>query len=221
MPVAFADLAQTCAPTVAVETVAAVASLESAFSPFAIRINSGLPLHEVPKTKAEAIEVATTLIAQHQDVDLGLGGVNADDLGRLDLTVADAFEPCANLKATARLLDGYYRAAINGGATPAKAETVMLQSYYGRGDASVGEMVGYDKQVRVEAKRLQPKLAALIIDPANTPGAADTAEAPALAQAAGPAAPRREAKPAPWDVFTIGRKSSVLVFQNGKPEQTE
>ena len=41
MPVAFLDLAQTCAPFVASETLAGVVSLESRFAPFNIRINSG------------------------------------------------------------------------------------------------------------------------------------------------------------------------------------
>ena len=220
MPVAFADLAQTCAPTVQVETLSAVVSLESGFAPFAIRINSGTPLRDLPNTKAEAIELATTLIAQRQDVDLGLGGINADDLGRLELTVSDAFDPCLNLKATARLLDRYYRVAIGKGASPGQAATMMLQAYYGRGDASVGEMVGYDKQVRDEATRLAPTLVSLAINPANTSASKDrVGEGPASAPpAAASPGPRRDAKPAPWDVFATGRTSSVLVFQNEQSE---
>ena len=171
MPVVFADLARTCAPTVAVETIAAVVSLESDFFPLAIRINSGLPPGEPPKNKAEAIEAATTLIAQHQNADLGLGGVNAAELGALNLTVADAFDPCLNLKATAALLNRDYRAAINNGATPAKAEKVMLQSYYGHGNALIGKMVGFDSEVRREAMRLSPKLATLTIRPSQTSAA--------------------------------------------------
>ncbi|MFS8039506.1 lytic transglycosylase domain-containing protein [Xanthobacter sp. AM11] len=220
MPVAFADLAQTCAPTVQVETLAAVVSLESGFSPFAIRINSGTPLRDPPNSKAEAIEVASTLIAQHLDVDLGLGGINVDDLGRLELTVADAFDPCLNLKATARLLDRYYRVAIGSGVRPAAAVTVMLQAYYGRGDASVGEMAAYDKQVHEEAKRLAPKLASLTIGSAGRSTTKDRAgEGSALPPpAAAPPVARREAKPASWDVFATARKSSALVFQNEQSE---
>ena len=220
MPVAFTDLAQTCAPTVQVETLAAIVNLESGFSPFSIRINSGAPLRDPPKSKAEAIEVASTLIAERQDVDLGLGGINADDLGRFALTVADAFDPCLNLKAAARLLDRYYRTAIGGGARPAEAATGMLQAYYGRGDASLGEMVGHDKQVRAEAKRLAPTLASLTIDPVATSATRDRVGQGAAAPppAATPHVSRREAKPAPWDVFATGRTSSALVFQNEQSE---
>lgn len=63
MPAAFLDLAQTCAPIVAAETLAGVVSLESRFEPFAIRINSGVPLSEQPATKTEAIAMATSLAA--------------------------------------------------------------------------------------------------------------------------------------------------------------
>ncbi|CUX54108.1 hypothetical protein AGR7B_pAt0041 [Agrobacterium deltaense RV3] len=48
-------------------------------------------------------------------------------------------------------LDGYYRLALRFGADPARAETVMLQSWNGRDGPSVGEMAGYDEQVRKEA----------------------------------------------------------------------
>lgn len=224
MPVAFADLAQTCAPTVQVETLAAIVSLEGGFSPFAIRINSGLPLTDQPGSKAEAIEVATTLIAQRQDVDLGLGGINADDLRRLQLTVADAFDPCLNLKATARLLDGYYRVAISGGAHPAQASTITLQAYYGRGDTSVGEMAAYDTKVRAEAKRLAQQLSHLAIGTIGASAAKAVPTDPPVSEPtrAPPNSPppisQREAKPAPWDVFAAGRRSSVLVFQNQQSE---
>ena len=148
MPVAFLDLAQTCAPFVASETLAGVVSLESRFAPFNIRINSGRPLKTQPATQAEAIETAPSLVAEHHDIPLGLGGIGVEELQMLKLSIADAFDPCLNLRATATLLDGYYRLAVKAGAAPARAKQVMLQSYYGRDDPSVGAMVNYDDQVR-------------------------------------------------------------------------
>ena len=112
MPVAFLELAQTCAPFVASETLAGVVSLESRFAPFNIRINSGAPLKRQPSTKAEAIEIATSLVAERHDIQLGLGGIGAEELRRLKFSISDAFDPCLNLKATAALLDGYYRLAV-------------------------------------------------------------------------------------------------------------
>ncbi|EJZ16376.1 transport secretion system IV protein, VirB1, partial [Rhizobium sp. Pop5] len=80
MAAAFVDIAQTCAPMVQVETLAGIVSLESRFQPFAIRINSGPPLAAQPASKAEAIEVATSLIADHQDIQIGLGGIGIEQL---------------------------------------------------------------------------------------------------------------------------------------------
>lgn len=155
MAVSFTDLAQTCAPAIAIETLAAVVSLESQFQPFDIRVRGSSSLHEQPKNKAEAVETATVLMAEHKDVQLGLGGIGIAELPKFDLSIADAFDPCLNLKATATLLDGYYRLAVRAGATLQQAERVMLQSYYGRSDPSVGKMAQYDDQVQSEAKRLE------------------------------------------------------------------
>ncbi|WP_114836232.1 lytic transglycosylase domain-containing protein (plasmid) [Agrobacterium tumefaciens] len=224
MGATFVDIAQNCAPVVQVETLAAVVSLESQFLPFNIRTNSGMPLPAQLASKAEAIEVATSLIAEQQDIQIGLGGIGVEELRKLNLSVSDAFDPCLNLKATATLLDGYYRLALRFGADPQRAEMVMLQSYYGRDDPSVGEMVRYDEQVRNEAKRLSTKLASLAIggrpDPDNRD---DTPEEQAQSQLVQPV-PNQVAQTeetASWDVFRSRRRSSVLVFQNDRSEQSE
>lgn len=223
MPVAFLDLAQTCAPIVAAETLAGVVSLESRFEPFAIRINSGVPLSEQPATKTEAIAMATSLAAERQDIQLGLGGIGMGELRRLKLTISDAFDPCLNLQATATLLDGYYRLAMKAGADPDHAEQVMLQTYYGRDDPSVGAMVQYDQQVRQEVKRLGKSLAALMIgDGGQARGI--TEESPVDVAAEKPPGDRpvdERASVPSWDVFSSRRRSSVLVFQNSQMEQSE
>lgn len=219
MGAAFVDIAQTCAPMVEVETLASIVSLESRFRPFAIRINSGPPLAAQPASKAEAIEVATSLIADHQDIQIGLGGIAIEQLQKLKLSVADAFDPCLNLKATATLLDGYYRVAERAGDDPTLAETVMLQSYYGRDDPSLGAMVKYDEQVRRETKRLSPMLASLTIGgPDSRVG---LGEQPQDKVAPAPAKQSSQAEAASWDVFSSRRQSSVLVFQNDRSEQSE
>jgi len=219
MPIVFADLAHTCAPFVASETLAGVVSLESRFAPFNIRINSGLPLKKQPATKVEAIEIATTLAADHQDIQLGLGGIGLDDLGRMKLSISDAFDPCLNLKATATLLDGYYRLAVKAGADEARAEQVMLQSFYGRDDPSVGAMVNYDDQVRRAIDRLKPTIATLMIGNAaeveGAEAALPSADIVAEVVAENSAEVTFTDSTAPsWDVFNARRRSSILVFQN-------
>ena len=228
MPIAFLDLAQACAPFVASETLAGVVSLESRFAPFNIRINSGRPLKTQPATKAEAIEIATSLASERHDIQLGLGGIGMEELRKLKLSISDSFDPCLNLQATATLLDGYYRLAVKAGADPAKAEQVMLQSYYGRDDPSVGAMVNYDDQVRREIKRLGPTIARLTItDTGEGRGTDDPVTSAPVDVVAEVVAENSEQKTSSiastptWDVFNSRRGSSVLVFQNNQMEQSE
>lgn len=224
MPVAFLDLAQNCAPQVATETIAAVISVESGFHPFAIRINTDRPLAEQPKTRAEAIETATTLIAEGHDIDLGLGGINSGNLGRLGISVSDTFDFCLNIKASAALLDGYYQVALKSGATTAQAEAVMLRSYYGNGDASVGEMVGYDKKVLAERARLSDQLESIAIIETQAqalPARERAGESSAATIHSGPTSKgqqRSQPSVPRWDVYNAGRRSSVLVFSNEQKE---
>lgn len=206
------------------ETLAAVVSVESGFQPFAIRINTGRPLAEQPKTRAEAIETATILISEGHDIDLGLGGINSDNLGRLGMSVSDTFDFCLNIKASAALLDGYYQMALQGGATTAQAEAVMLRSYFGNGDASVGEMVGYDKKVLTERARLSSQLERIEIVEAQAqtlPARERAGGSSAITVDSGPAEKsqqRSEASVPRWDVYNLGRQSSVLVFSNEQKE---
>jgi type IV secretion system protein VirB1 len=216
----FVDIAQTCAPMVEIETLAGVVSLESRFQPIAIRINSGAPLATQPTSKAEAIEVATSLIADHQDIQVGLGGIGIEELRKLKLSVSDAFDPCLNLKATATLLDGYYRLALREGADTAQADKVMLQSYYGRDDPSVGAMVKYDEQVHDEIKRLSAKLSSLTIaESDDQPNPAVQPQDQVMQSLFKKLFQTEET--ASWDVFDTRRQSSVLVFQNHRSEQSE
>ncbi|MBY5405957.1 lytic transglycosylase domain-containing protein [Rhizobium leguminosarum] len=220
MAVTFVDLAQNCAPMVEVRTLAAVISLESGFKPFAIRINSGPPLERQPASKAEAIERATSLVAGRQDIQIGLGGIGMEELRKLKLSISDAFDPCLNLKATATLLDSYYRLALHAGGDAIQAEKVMLQSYYGRNDPSVGEMVKYDEQVRHEMVRLSSSLASVAIGepreaiPFDEP--ADSREASAITESI-----PQSNDAASWDVFNARRQTQVLVFQNERSEQSQ
>ncbi len=222
MAVSFTDLAQTCAPAIAIETLAAVVSLESQFQPFGIRVRGSSSLHEQPKNKAEAVETAAVLMAEHKDVQLGLGGIGIAELHKFDLSIADAFDPCLNLKATATLLDGYYRLAVRAGATLRQAERVMLQSYYGRSDPSVGKMAQYDDQVQSEAKRLSKTLSTIEIgQSARRPTVPQFQTNDPSLNGEERSLPERSVKPSTWDVFHVARQSPALVFQNDQPEQSE
>ncbi|MGN6449054.1 MAG: lytic transglycosylase domain-containing protein [Brucella intermedia] len=224
MPVAFVDVAHQCSPQIAVETLAALVSVESGFNPLAIRVNSGFPLADQPATKAEAFETASIMIAGGEDIDLGLAGINSGSLDRLGLSVSDAFNVCLNLKASASLLDGYYRVALEGGATRAQAEKAMLRSYFGHGDVTLGEIVGYDARILAERNRLKERLQNIEFSDEQ---ASDPTQRKRKAElvvrshtAAPPEQSRRRSVPpvARWDVFNSGRRSSVLVFSDEQQE---
>lgn len=203
------------------ETLAAVVSLESRFHSFNIRINSGNPLTTQPTSKVEAIEVATSLIADGQDVQIGLGGIGQAELRKLNLSISDAFDPCLNLRATASLLHGYYRLALRFNADRQLAERVMLQSWYGRGDPSLGKLTRYEEQVRNEAKRLSPKLASLAIGGPLHREDAPEEQAQDQSILRVPTQITQTEETVLWDVFSSRSRSSVLVFQHDQLEKSK
>jgi type IV secretion system protein VirB1 len=220
MDAAFVDLAHSCAPSVEVETLAAVVSLESRFEALHIRIKGAPPLGARPASKGEAVAIATSLMAEHQDIQLGLGGIGVRELQKLNLTISDAFDPCLNLQATATLLDGYYRLAYRAGADSARAETVMVRSYYGRNDPTAAAMDTYEQRVRAETTRLAPELAQLSVLGAEQP--ADVAKPDDDQAERQPAVQSSQtAEAMPWDVFSTRRNSSLLIFQHDRTEPTE
>ncbi|MCY1369573.1 hypothetical protein D9M69_566210 [compost metagenome] len=146
-----------------------------------------------------------------------------EELRTLKLSISDAFDPCLNLRATATLLDGYYRLAVRAGADPTRAEQVMLQSYYGRGDPSIGKMVKYDEQVRRERSRLARTITPLMIgDGGQERGRNEAPLVQAIVDARKDEAQADQTVSAPpWYVFSSRRRTSVLVFQNSQMEQSE
>jgi len=104
---AFLTLAAVCAPGVAPETLAAIARTESGLRTFAIGINGPGSSAIVPATRGEAIERAEALLRAGRSIDLGLMQINSRNLGWLGLSVEDAFDPCRNIAAGARVLTAF------------------------------------------------------------------------------------------------------------------
>jgi len=99
----FAQLATTCAPDVAPETLAALARTESGFDPFVIGDNTTRKAYH-PPDQAEAIRTATSLLDAGHSIDLGIMQINSKNLNWLGLTVQTAFDPCENVRAGATVL---------------------------------------------------------------------------------------------------------------------
>ena len=89
----FVQLAAQCAPSVHVDTLAAVARAESRFETNAINDNSARRQY-APPDRAAASAIAVRLIALGHSVDLGIMQINSANLHGLGLSVADAFDPC-------------------------------------------------------------------------------------------------------------------------------
>ena len=104
---AFLALAATCAPGIAPETLAAIARVESGFRVFVIGINGPGGGAILPATRQAAIERAQALLRDGRSVDLGLMQINSRNLGWLGLSVEDAFDPCRNVAAGARVLTSF------------------------------------------------------------------------------------------------------------------
>lgn len=188
---AFAQLATSCAPHVAVETLAAVARTESGFDALTLHDNTtGRSYH--PATSGDAIALAVELVtvAQHS-VDLGLMQINGANLPRLGLTLADAFDPCRNLAAADQVLVAGYVAPAPGADTQPGVQQAL--SRYNTGDPTRGVANGYVSRVQASAELVVPALRVrgdtLADQPAPLGGGS-----PILAQPLPPPPPN-------WDVY--------------------
>jgi type IV secretion system protein VirB1 len=121
-PDTFAKLAAACAPSVAPETLAAVARTKSGFDDTDVHDNTTGRTYR-PATRAEAIALATELVVVDRHlVDLGLMQINSANLADVHLTITDAFDPCHSLTASARVLVGHHVAPATGSGDPQPAE---------------------------------------------------------------------------------------------------
>ena len=192
-----------------------IVQVESGFNPLALNVN-GVADPRPPQTKAEAIRTAEELMRQGRNIDLGLAQINSKNLGWLGLTVADAFDPCRNLAAAAKVLEaGFVSAARR---APQQQALRMAFSAYNTGNHARGFHNGYVAKVEAAAGRLIPALSANFID-ANA-----THERPIGVQAALEAAAENLPEPsapepqiASWDVFGRAGGSRVHEFAQVNP----
>ena len=125
----FALLAAECAPWVATQTMAAIVRTESKFNPLAINVNAKVRLERQPSTKAEAIQTAKWLLANNYNIDMGLGQVNSNNMRKTNLSVEDAFDPCKNIAAAAKILQSNYVSASKRKSSEQQALRAALSAY--------------------------------------------------------------------------------------------
>ena len=150
-------LAAQCAPTVAPETLLSVVQVESRFDPLAIGVNGAPRITVTPTSVEDAVAKAGALIAAGRSIDLGLAQINSKNLSWLGLSLREVFEPCANLRAAARVLqDGYGRSEPERVGVEAALRTTL--SYYNTGHPARGVRNGYVGKVEAAAGRIVPAL---------------------------------------------------------------
>ena len=148
---AFIALAAACAPLVDTSTARALVDVESAFNPHAIGVVGGA-LDRQPRDRVEALATTTALQAGGWNFSIGLGQINVRNLGRLGLTVEQAFDPCTNLAAMQKLLGDCFERASRATTLPQLALRQALSCYYS-GNFVTGFREGYVVRV-IRASRL-------------------------------------------------------------------
>ena len=186
-------LAQTCAPAVAPQTLAAVAYVESRFDPFAIGVNRGGSKPPRQASAQQAVATAHQLLRDGANLDLGLAQINSDNLQWLGLTVEDAFDPCRSLAASAEVLRAGYRPTGDSPDARQAALRVAL-SRYTTGHPQRGFRNGYVRRVEAAAARLSLTLPSQVAAPSSGAPVHLAAQAP----------------PPAWDIFARARAAAHI-----------
>lgn len=238
MDPAFLALAQQCTHGAPVETLAAIAQVESGLNPFAIRLNSVRPgspgLSRQPTSLGEATTKAKALVDAGNDVDLGLMGLPANVLVGQGITIEQAFDPCISLRTGASRLRLYASAAERRGLTRTRAEEEAVAAYFGDGDGQVGREAGYLSRILRARASMQGRVATLTVSPSERPlpsRQGSSAEPTSLAASpppgarapsperirAEPADLRGQAEAPSWDVYSSiqQRGTTLLVYGRG------
>lgn len=124
------ELLLACAPAVDPVTMAAIVKQESGGSPWVIYDNTGKRSYRL-SSKVEAVLKATELISAGSSVDLGLAQINSKNLRWLGLSVEQVMDPCTNVSAGAKILEGNYKRTGD-------LNSALSMYNTGRADSSVG-----------------------------------------------------------------------------------
>ena len=145
----FAALVTACAPLVHPATAHALVAVESGFNPNAIGVVGGV-LQRQPRNRTEAVATAADLQQRGWNFSVGLAQINVGNLGRLGLTIPEAFDACANLTAMQGIL-GECFARAGSDEAPQRSLRRALSCYYS-GNFSTGFRHGYVGRVVAAAR---------------------------------------------------------------------
>ena len=116
-----------------------IVNVESGDNPFAIGVVGGR-LERQPKTLEEAVATANMLESKGYNFSLGIAQINRYNLAKFGLSPYEkAFDPCANLKAGAKILADCYASA--------KGDWDKAFSCYYSGNFVTGISAGYVQKI--------------------------------------------------------------------------
>jgi len=163
VPLTFAALLRTCAPSVSPDTMRAIVAVESGGNPYAIHDNTTERAY-FPRSRrqAEAILAAT----RSHNVDVGIAQVNAGWFPTFHVTATQMLEPCRNLRIGSVILARAYRSADASFPQP-RAALWHAISAYNTGSLYAG--AGYVAEVVSAALSppIVPSIALLTSSPAD------------------------------------------------------
>jgi type IV secretion system protein VirB1 len=201
-------LSRQCAPSVAVETLVSLVHTESRFNPYAIGVNAKGVKAPHPVDRLSATAAARSLIARGYNIDLGLGQINSANLRWLGLSVEDAFDPCRNLAASARVLSSNYLSVAQSSPTT-EAAIATAMSMYNTGSRSRGFGNGYVSRVYASSSIVVPAIRNGVTE-VTGPSTAHPPVAVTLAAAAEVA--RAPDTRMPWDTTAGAQTAALMVF---------
>jgi type IV secretion system protein VirB1 len=184
-------LAPACAPQVSPDTLLSVVQVESGYDPLVIGVNGPGGRRVSPPTREVAVRTAEGLLQTGRNFDLGLAQINVRNLAWLGLSLKDAFDPCRNLAAAAKVLVADWRLSVSTTGSAAAALGATL-SRYNTGRPDRGFANGYVARVTAAA----------------WPDAPQIARTASSTRSATIAVSSRT----PWDVFGGGRASPHQAF---------
>ena len=220
------SLALACAPGVALDVLIGIASVESGVQPLSIR--DGAKLIAVASA-GEGVSFVLGAGERGREFGLGLLGLTAVRLQSVGAPVADAFEPCAAMRAAAKLM-------AKGRAVPERAkydpqvlDKVVIRDWW-RPDNRFVSGTAYEMAVNAERRQGvvgKQEIGGELprVDVIDTTAVVTTISSGAPTKdretrvpgRVRPASPDENTVPAVkdvprWDVFGRARNSSVLVF---------
>src|SRR5919198_1943573 len=131
-----------CGLVAQVDLLGGIVRVESGGNPLALAVNGAVELVRAPRSHDDAVAMARWLAAHGYNFDEGLAQVNSANLARLGLDVTTVFEPCANLRAAAAVLDECREHARANGLS-GRGTVAAALSCYNTGHLTRGAQMGY------------------------------------------------------------------------------